>query len=176
MVGSAVAGTLHYAAPEQLDPDRSREVGPHSDVFGFGRTCYFALFREPAPDQEDLDTLPQPWKDFLGRCTAKKIDRRPKDFAAVLERLAGVQEPPVEIDSPPPGVLPTSAPGESSTGPRVTTPAVKTTPKTPPAPWFVESLGMTMVRIEPGKFHMGSTKEPDRQTDETVSRSQSRVV
>ena len=66
MIGSAVAGTLHYAAPEQLDPDRSREVGPHSDVFGFGRTCYFALFREPYPDQEDLDTLPQPWKDFLG--------------------------------------------------------------------------------------------------------------
>ena len=102
MIGSAVAGTLHYAAPEQLDPDRSKEVGPHSDVFGFGRTCYFALFREPYPDQEDLDTLPQPWKDFLGRCTAKKIDRRPKDFAAVLERLAGIQGPQVMADVPPP--------------------------------------------------------------------------
>ncbi len=99
MIGSAVAGTLHYAAPEQLDPDRSREVGPHSDVFGFGRTCYFALFGKPVPGQEDLDTLPQPWKDLLGRCTAKKIDRRPKDFAAVLERLAGVQEPRGKVDT-----------------------------------------------------------------------------
>jgi serine/threonine-protein kinase len=93
MAGSAVAGTLHYGAPEQLDPDRSREVGPHSDVFGFGRTCYFALFHEPYPDQEDLETLPPPWKDLLGRCTAKKIDRRPKDFAAVLDRLKTGQEP-----------------------------------------------------------------------------------
>jgi formylglycine-generating enzyme required for sulfatase activity len=159
MIGSAVAGTLHYAAPEQLDPDRSGEVGPHSDVFGFGRTCYFARFGEPAPDQEELDTLPQSWKDLLGRCTAKKIERRPKDFATVLKLLAGIQEPRAKDDVPPPIARPTSAPGDTSTEPRVTSPAAKTTPKTAPAPWFVESLGMTMVRIEPGEFRMGSTKE-----------------
>ena len=58
MIGSTIAGTLHYAAPEQLDPNRTWEIGPHSDVFGFGRTCYFTLFREPYPDQEDIDSLP----------------------------------------------------------------------------------------------------------------------
>jgi tRNA A-37 threonylcarbamoyl transferase component Bud32 len=57
MVGSAVAGTLHYAAPEQLDPDRSREVGPHSDVFGFGRTCLFALFKTTQPRAKCQATL-----------------------------------------------------------------------------------------------------------------------
>jgi serine/threonine protein kinase len=114
MVGSAVAGTLHYAAPEQLDPDRSREVGPHSDVFGFGRTCYFALFHEPYPDQEDLETLPQPWKDLLGRCTAKKIDRRPKDFAAVLERLKTIRESSPEVVTSLPGTTLPGGPAESS--------------------------------------------------------------
>ncbi len=158
MIGSAVAGTLHYAAPEQLDPDRSKEVGPHSDVFGFGRTCYFARFGEPAPDQEDLETLPQPWKDLLGRCTAKKIERRPKDFAVVLKQFAGIQEPRAMVATPPPTTNPTSAPADT-TGPRVTSPAAKTTPKTAPVPWFVESFGMTMVRIEPGEFRMGSSKE-----------------
>ena len=136
MIDSTIAGTLHYAAPEQLDPNRTREIGPHSDVFGFGRTCYFSLFREPYPDQEDIDTLPPPWKDFLGRCTAKKIDRRPKDFAAVLAGLATLREPGsigVVAFPPPPS-------------------------RSPPSPRFTNSLGMTMVRIEPGEFLMGSTK------------------
>jgi formylglycine-generating enzyme required for sulfatase activity/tRNA A-37 threonylcarbamoyl transferase component Bud32 len=147
MVGSAVAGTLNYAAPEQLDRDRSNEVGPHSDVFGFGRTCYFALYREPYPDQEDLDTLPQPWKDLLGRCTAKKLDRRPKDFGAVLERLTDIQSPREVVVTPPPVTVPPSRP-----------PAAMPAPKPGPSPRFTNSLGMTLVRIEPGEFLMGSTK------------------
>ncbi len=99
MVGSAVAGTLNYAAPEQLDPGQSGEIGPHSDVYGFGRSCYFALFCEPHPDQEDLDTLPQPWRDFLGRCSARKIKRRTKDFDAVLMQLAGMLNPRTSVEA-----------------------------------------------------------------------------
>jgi formylglycine-generating enzyme required for sulfatase activity/tRNA A-37 threonylcarbamoyl transferase component Bud32 len=148
MVGSAVAGTLNYAAPEQLDPDRSKEVGPHSDVFGFGRTCYFALYREPYPDQEDIDTLPQPWKDLLGRSAARKLDRRPKDFAQVLERLSEIQTPRSAVVTTQPATPPSSPP-----------PAAKPTPKAAPPPRFTNSLGMTLVRIEPGEFLMGSTKQ-----------------
>ena len=155
MVGSSVAGTLHYAAPEQLDAGRSKEIGPHSDVFGFGRTCYFALFREPYPDQEDIDSLPQGWKQFLGRCTAKKIDRRPVDFASVLIGLKAIQEPKTE--SPSPVDLPTHVPvSPSPVTPiiaHVASPILNPTPAT-----FTNSLGMTMVRIEPGEFLMGSTK------------------
>ncbi len=143
MIGSAVAGTLHYAAPEQLDPNRSKEIGPHSDVFGFGRMCYFALFREPYPDQEDLDSLPQSWKHFLGRCTAKRIDRRPEDFAAVLLGLRAIQEP-----SRTPAHQYRTAPASLA--------AIHRSP--PDRLGSTNSLGMTMVRIEPGEFLMGSTK------------------
>jgi formylglycine-generating enzyme required for sulfatase activity len=87
MIGSAVAGTLHYAAPEQFDLARADEVGPHSDVYGFGRTCYFALFGDPEPDLDEIARLPQSWYQFLGGCNAKKIARRPGDFAAVLDQL-----------------------------------------------------------------------------------------
>ncbi len=84
MVGSAVAGTLHYAAPEQLDPARSQEVGPHSDVFGFGRTCLFALFGTTQPRSKRIRALPDPWPDLLDDCCDKKIERRPR-----LRRRAG---------------------------------------------------------------------------------------
>ncbi len=159
MIGSAVAGTLHYAAPEQLDPERSHEIGLHSDVFGFGRTCFFALFREPYPDEEDLDTLPQSWRGFLGQCTAKKIERRPRDFAAVLEHFAGSQPPRENADVPPPVASSRSPSISKSTVAEVMAPAVRTAPKTAPSPRFTNSLGMTMVRIEPGEFLMGSTRE-----------------
>jgi formylglycine-generating enzyme required for sulfatase activity/tRNA A-37 threonylcarbamoyl transferase component Bud32 len=160
MFGSSVAGTLHYAAPEQLDPGRSKEVGPHSDVFGFGRTCYFALFGEPYPDQEDLDSLPQPWREFLGRCTAgKKIERRPGDFAAVLVGLRAILEPiPHAPPAPPPVIPATPDPVSASPVTQAISPAPKPTPKPDAAPRFENDLGMTMVRIEPGAFDMGSTK------------------
>ncbi len=59
MIGSAVAGTLHYAAPEQLDPDRSeRSVRTPTSSASDGRAIS-PCFGEPDPDQEDLDTLPQ---------------------------------------------------------------------------------------------------------------------
>ena len=136
MIGSAVAGTLHYAAPEQLDPDRSREVGPHSDVFGFGRTCYFALFGEPYPDQEDLDTLPQPWKDFLGRLHGEE-DRPPTEGlrrrAGAARGHPGAASDRRGADGPPIiGVR-----GLRHVRPRrrcEPQPAAKTTPKTAPCP------------------------------------------
>ena len=96
MVGSAVAGTLHYAAPEQLDPSSSRLVGPRSDVFGFGRTCLFALFGVTRPRSKLLRALPDPWPDLLDDCCDETIDNRPADFAAVLERLKSVSPPPPE--------------------------------------------------------------------------------
>jgi formylglycine-generating enzyme len=55
-------------------------------------------------------------------------------------------------------------PVQEVTQPRVidpqteSTPAVKPTKKTSPSPQFTNSLGMTMVRIKPGQFLMGSTK------------------
>ena len=84
-VGKSIAGTLHYAAPEQLG--QGGEVGPHSDVYGFGRTCYFALLGTSEPDDVEKDSLPEPWRKFLSRCTGRKLAHRLADFAAVLAEL-----------------------------------------------------------------------------------------
>ena len=69
----------------------------------------------------------------------------------MLEQLAGIQEPrrSRSIHHPPPAPL----------EPLASSAAVKATPKTAPSPRFTNSLGMTMVRIEPGEFLMGSTKD-----------------
>jgi serine/threonine protein kinase len=38
------AGTLRYAAPEQKGELNGVKVGPHSDVYSFGKTCLELLF------------------------------------------------------------------------------------------------------------------------------------
>ena len=145
MVGSAVAGTLHYAAPEQLDPSSSRLVGPRSDVFGFGRTCLFALFGVTRPRSKLIRALPDPWPDLLDDCCDETIDNRPADFAAVLERLKSASPPERAEEKPQPKAQPAASPQQ----PAPAKPAKKLT----------NSIGMTLVRIEPGSFQMGTTKE-----------------
>jgi formylglycine-generating enzyme required for sulfatase activity len=145
MVGSAVAGTLHYAAPEQLDPSSSRLVGPRSDVFGFGRTCLFALFAVTRPRAKLIRALPDPWPDLLDDCCDETIDNRPADFAAVLKRLKSASPPERAEEKPQPKAQPAASPQQ----PALAKPAKKLT----------NSIGMTLVRIEPGSFQMGTTKE-----------------
>ena len=51
------AGTFKYAPPEQKGelPD---PVGPYSDVYTFGKTCFEALFQTTDPKSWDFDELP----------------------------------------------------------------------------------------------------------------------
>ncbi|MFO0953122.1 MAG: bifunctional serine/threonine-protein kinase/formylglycine-generating enzyme family protein [Isosphaeraceae bacterium] len=186
--GSPSGYTAEYAAPEQRDPARSQEVGPHSDVFGFGRTCYFALFGEPEPDFHDIESIPKPWYNLLGKCAARKIDRRPRDFEDVLLQLRKIQgrgeesahpsranpdsllSPPATLPSqlrceePRPTVSPYTLRREQEE-PRLTVSAPLHPVADGPAPKptaparFTNSLGMTMVHIEPGEFLMGSTRK-----------------
>jgi formylglycine-generating enzyme required for sulfatase activity len=146
MVGSAVAGTLHYAAPEQLDPASSRLVGPHSDVFGFGRTCLFALFGNTRPRSKLIRALPDPWPDLVDDCCDEIIDNRPSDFGAVLERLKPAS--------------PTKPPEE---GPQPEAQPEATRPSGPAQPVrkYTNSIGMTLVCIESGMFTMGSARDSD---------------
>src|SRR5206468_916927 len=44
ITGSSIAGTLEYAAPEQMGKLADVPVGPYSDVYGFARTFCYALF------------------------------------------------------------------------------------------------------------------------------------
>src|SRR5205823_6338404 len=49
LAGSSIAGTIEYAAPEQMGKLKGVPVGTYSDVYGFGKTCCFALFGTPQP-------------------------------------------------------------------------------------------------------------------------------
>ena len=65
--GKSIAGTLDYAAPEQLGKLKGAAVGPHSDVYGFGRTICYLLFKTPLPESDEWDQLTDvPLKKLLG--------------------------------------------------------------------------------------------------------------
>ena len=97
LVGGSVAGTLDYAAPEQMGKLQDMPVGKYSDVYGFGRTCCYALFRTPHPGPQHWDLLDRPFKYLLGRCMAEQPKDRPADFDAVVaevREMAVTQPPP----------------------------------------------------------------------------------
>jgi hypothetical protein len=119
IAGSSIAGTLDYAAPEQIGRRPGVGVGTWSDVYGFGKTCCFALFGTPQPTFQHWQKLPTPLADLLGRCIAEAPEERPATFDAVLAELAplgpAVPAPPfVEpIPTPPP------SPREEHAAPKV---------------------------------------------------------
>jgi len=87
IVGSTVAGTLEYAAPEQLGRLSGVRIGPPADVYGFARTLCFALFENAEPTFQDWQKLPAPLAELLGHCLARTPDRRPSGFDVVLAQL-----------------------------------------------------------------------------------------
>ncbi len=99
-LGKTIAGTLHYAAPEQMGDQENVAVGAYSDVYGFGKTCYFALLRTPEPDDEEKEGLPESWRKLLSGCTRRKVDKRLQEFAAVLAVLAQIRHQPLQQTGP----------------------------------------------------------------------------
>jgi tetratricopeptide (TPR) repeat protein len=99
--GRSIAGTLHYAAPEQMGQMPGVPVGTYSDVFGFGKTLYYALLGTPDPDDVEKDGLPDRWRKLLRVCTGRKLENRLPDFAAVLTSLSTIAiEPGPETVAP----------------------------------------------------------------------------
>jgi hypothetical protein len=76
------AGRLPGAAP-----------GPHSDVYGFARTCCYALFGTVEPLPRHWRGVPGPLAALLEGCLAWSVQERLADFAAVLERLEPLSRP-----------------------------------------------------------------------------------
>ncbi|MBL8794373.1 MAG: serine/threonine protein kinase [Planctomycetia bacterium] len=111
-IGASVAGTLDYAAPEQMGRLPGARIGPHSDVFGFGKTCCFALFRTAQPLRKHWRALPEPLADLLEACLAEAPDERPKSFAEVAHRLGPA------VSAPPPPAPPVVAPEPPRPEPR----------------------------------------------------------
>ncbi|MFO0927782.1 MAG: serine/threonine-protein kinase [Gemmataceae bacterium] len=87
LAGASIAGTLDYAAPEQMGKLPGVTVGPASDVYGFAKTCCFALFGTPQPTFQHWQKIPAPFAELLGRCLSDPPRERPADFAAVLRLL-----------------------------------------------------------------------------------------
>lgn len=85
--GSSIAGTLDYAPPEQMGRLPGVHLGPYSDVYGFAKTCCFALFQTPQPTFQHWRQVGEPFADLLGKCLAEQPHERPKDFAAILTQL-----------------------------------------------------------------------------------------
>jgi uracil-DNA glycosylase family 4 len=94
LTGSSIAGTLEYAAPEQMGKLPGVSAGPGSDIYGFARTCCYALFQTPQPLPRHWRRIPEPLADLLESCLEEDPADRPRDFAVILERLAALGGPP----------------------------------------------------------------------------------
>ncbi len=151
VVGSPVAGTPEFAAPEQLNPIRTTEVGTHTDVFGFGRTCFYALFKTTQPGYKELLTLTEPWRDLLDDCCHREIAQRPKDFAAVLERLQAIAKPGPGVATLAPVATPTPLVSSVPSTPtaRVTVPPAQGPTAKPAAPSPAQPVSSVMKKVEP---------------------------
>lgn len=87
LAGSSIAGTLEYAAPEQMGRLSGVAVGPYSDVYGLARTCCFALFGTAQPTFQHWQKIPAPLAELLGRCLAESPRERPADCQVLLRDL-----------------------------------------------------------------------------------------
>ena len=105
MTGADVAGTRHYAAPEQMGELPGARVGTWSDVYGWAKSCCYALFQNTEPTYLDYKKVPESLRILLGQCLSRMPNTRPSGFAEVLDQLAKIrpeQKPPPPAPSPPP--------------------------------------------------------------------------
>lgn len=94
-----LAGTLHYAPPEQRN-ELDVDVGPYSDVYAWGKTCLFLLFKTTEPKSIHWRNLPAGYRDslqeILERATIDELEnpeqnlRRFPNFEPVLTKLAAL--------------------------------------------------------------------------------------
>ena len=87
LVAHSIAGTIEYASPEQMGRLPGVETGTYSDIYGFGKTCSFALFQTTQPLLKHWQSLPPPLAEFLENCLEEDPQKRPYSFANVLEQL-----------------------------------------------------------------------------------------
>ncbi|MBV9125966.1 MAG: hypothetical protein JO112_21655, partial [Planctomycetes bacterium] len=91
ILSDSVAGTLKYAPPEQMGELRGVKPGPYSDVYAFGKTCCYVLFRTTEPKDRHWKTVPEDLrpalKELLDQCREEELEHRYADFEPVLEVL-----------------------------------------------------------------------------------------
>jgi serine/threonine protein kinase len=85
-----IAGTQDYAAPEQMGRLPHVKVGAYSDIYGFGKTCCYALFQTPQPILRHFESVPKALARLLADCLEEEPSRRPQSFQEVVRRLREV--------------------------------------------------------------------------------------
>lgn len=90
LLGQSIAGTIDYAAPEQMGKLPGVSVSQASDVYGFGKTCCYALFGTPNPSRKHWKQLEdETLCDLLDACLSEQPKDRPATFEQVLAYLPG---------------------------------------------------------------------------------------
>ncbi len=117
-IGDSIAGTLDYAAPEQMGKGQGDAVGPYSDIYGWAKTCCYGLFQTTQPTLRHWHSVPGPLANLLGRCLEEDPKKRPQQFAVVLQQLQQALDdmiPVVELAEVPVAQL---VPTEDRSGPQ----------------------------------------------------------
>jgi tetratricopeptide (TPR) repeat protein len=87
IASAGIAGTLEYAAPEQMGRLRDVRPGPPADIYSFAKTCCYALFGITQPLRKHWAQLPPFLVEVLERALAENPNERQPDFATVLNEL-----------------------------------------------------------------------------------------
>jgi tRNA A-37 threonylcarbamoyl transferase component Bud32 len=95
ILATSIAGTLDYAAPEQLGRLREMSASPASDVYGFAKTCCFALFQTTQLLPKHWQSIPTLVAEVLERCLDEDPKKRPQGFAEIIRLLGGMVASPV---------------------------------------------------------------------------------
>jgi serine/threonine protein kinase len=163
LAGASIAGTIDFAAPEQMGKLPDVPVGPPADVYGFGKTCYFMLLKTPEPDDDEKASLPERLRRLLGQCTARLPEKRPQSFRDVLSALDGMAtrssksgksatpprpepRPEPKRPAPPPPEKPLRAIPVQTIPPL---PAVPAEPKPPPPPRLQPVVPVVLQPVTP---------------------------
>ncbi|MEZ6140929.1 MAG: protein kinase [Zavarzinella sp.] len=111
LMGSTIAGTIDYAAPEQMGKLPGVLPGPYSDVYGWAKTVCYALFQTPNPGSRHFKekSAPDSLRELLDSCLDDAPSYRPQSFTAVLAKLLEISHemaPKLEVETrksvPPP--------------------------------------------------------------------------
>jgi hypothetical protein len=146
MIGSSIAGTLDYGAPEQMGR-RKEPVGPYSDVYGWAKTCCYALFQTTQPLLKHWKSVPEPLAGLLEKCLEEDPKQRPAGFAEVLK---GLGNSPVAPSAPAPVVPQQEFDFERPEREAGDAPGGRTTRKKPKKnllPWVLGGAGLLAVAL-----------------------------
>lgn len=119
LAGGRIAGTIDYAAPEQMGRLPGVGVSPRSDVYGLGRTCCYALFGTPSPLGSHWDRITRTFRNFLEPCLADRPQDRPANMdeaLALLQKAKAKRQPSSRSTPGPPTPAPPTPPAPPQVG------------------------------------------------------------